>query len=455
MEQQNTITAETLENLPYSLEAEQSVLGALLLEPDRIAVVLEQVSRPEMFYRRQHQELFSILIGMFNLSRTIDFITVLDEVVRGEVFDSAENAKLYLVQLMEIVPTTANLSEYCRIVKEKYYLRSLITACGDIVARARDGEYAAEQVLEYAEQRVYDIRQGRDDTALAKMDSVIIETYDRLLKMTGEDKEQYLGLRSGFSQLDKMLGGLNRSDLILLAARPGMGKSSFAMNVALNVARRYPQKEVVMFSLEMSNEQLVSRAMSSEARIESHKLRVGQLTADEWVQLASCADVLSRMNFYFSDAAGVTVNDIKARLMRLKNLGLVVIDYLQLMSTGKRSENRVQEISQLTRGLKIMAKELDVPILLLSQLSRAAEQRQGHKPMLSDLRDSGSIEQDADIVLFLYREDYYEEVTEDRNDAQCIVAKNRHGSTGDVDLRWIGQYTRFEDVEKYRDEPPM
>ena len=442
MEQQNTITAETLENLPYSLEAEQSVLGALLLEPDRIAVVLEQVSRPEMFYRRQHQELFSILIGMFNLSRTIDFITVLDEVVRGEVFDSAENAKLYL-------------SEYCRIVKEKYYLRSLITACGDIVARARDGEYAAEQVLEYAEQRVYDIRQGRDDTALAKMDSVIIETYDRLLKMTGEDKEQYLGLRSGFSQLDKMLGGLNRSDLILLAARPGMGKSSFAMNVALNVARRYPQKEVVMFSLEMSNEQLVSRAMSSEARIESHKLRVGQLTADEWVQLASCADVLSRMNFYFSDAAGVTVNDIKARLMRLKNLGLVVIDYLQLMSTGKRSENRVQEISQLTRGLKIMAKELDVPILLLSQLSRAAEQRQGHKPMLSDLRDSGSIEQDADIVLFLYREDYYEEDTEDRNDAQCIVAKNRHGSTGDVDLRWIGQYTRFEDVEKYRDEPPM
>lgn len=455
MEQQNTITAETLENLPYSLEAEQSVLGALLLEPDRIAVVLEQVSRPEMFYRRQHQELFSILIGMFNLSRTIDFITVLDEVVRGDVFDSAENAKLYLVQLMEIVPTTANLSEYCRIVKEKYYLRSLITACGDIVARARDGEYAAEQVLEYAEQRVYDIRQGRDDTALAKMDSVIIETYDRLLKMTGEDKEQYLGLRSGFSQLDKMLGGLNRSDLILLAARPGMGKSSFAMNVALNVARRYPQKEVVMFSLEMSNEQLVSRAMSSEARIESHKLRVGQLTADEWVQLASCADVLSRMSFYFSDAAGVTVNDIKARLMRLKNLGLVVIDYLQLMSTGKRSENRVQEISQLTRGLKIMAKELDVPILLLSQLSRAAEQRQGHKPMLSDLRDSGSIEQDADIVLFLYREDYYEEDTEDRNDAQCIVAKNRHGSTGDVDLRWIGQYTRFEDVEKYRDEPPM
>ena len=203
-----------------------------------------------------------------------------------------------------------------------------------------------------------------------------------------------------------------------------------------------------MFSLEMSNEQLVSRAMSSEARIESNKLRVGRLTADEWVQLASCADVLSRMNFYFSDAAGVTVNDIKARLMRLKNLGLVVIDYLQLMSTGKRSENRVQEISQLTRGLKIMAKELDVPILLLSQLSRAAEQRQGHKPMLSDLRDSGSIEQDADIVLFLYREDYYEEDTENRTDAQCIIAKNRHGATSTVELQWVGQYTTFSNPDR-------
>ena len=324
MEQQNTISLETLENLPYSLEAEQSVLGALLLEPDRIALVLEQISRPEMFYRRQHQELFSILIGMFNLSRTIDFVTVLDEVVRASVFDSAEDAKMYLVQLMEIVPTTANLSEYCRILKEKYYLRALITACGDIVSRARDGEYAAEQVLEYAEQRVYDIRQGRDDTALAKMDSVIIETYDRLLKMTGEDKDQYLGLRSGFSKLDMMLGGLNRSDLILLAARPGMGKSSFAMNVALNVARRYPQKEVVMFSLEMSNEQLVSRAMSSEARIESNKLRVGRLTADEWVQLASCADVLSRMNFYFrlqkAQSSSLQTGTTQPKVLRLTTL---------------------------------------------------------------------------------------------------------------------------------------
>ena len=450
---------ETLQNMPYSLEAEQSVLGALLLEPDQIGFVLEQLPRPEMFYRKQHRELFAILCGMFSLNKTIDFVTVLDEAVRSSVFDNAENAKLYLVQLMELVPTTANLLDYCRIVREKYYLRALITACTDIAERSRNQETEAEQVLEYAEQRIYDIRQGKDPASLTKIDTVILEAYDRLTKMSGEDKDKYLGLRSGFSRLDMLLGGLNRSDLILLAARPGMGKSSFAMNIALNVARRYPEKSVVMFSLEMSNEQLVSRAMASEARIDSNKLRIGRLNADEWVQLASCADILSRMNFYFSDAAGVTVNDIKAKLMRLKDVGLVIIDYLQLMSSGRRTENRVQEISQMTRNLKIMAKELDVPVILLSQLSRAAEQRQGHKPMLSDLRDSGSIEQDADIVLFLYRDTYYKdgessaEEAADPTDAQCIIAKNRHGSTGELDLRWIGEFTRFEDVERFRDDP--
>ena len=424
MAENEQVLFETLQNMPYSLEAEQSVLGALLLEPDQIGAVLEQLPRPEMFYRKQHRELFGVLCGMFSLNKTIDFVTVLDEAVR-----------------------------------EKYYLRALITACGDIIERSRSGETEAEQVLEYAEQRIYDIRQGKDPASLTRIDTVILEAYDRLTKMSGEDKDKYLGLRSGFSRLDMILGGLNRSDLILLAARPGMGKSSFALNIALNVARRYPEKSVVMFSLEMSNEQLVSRAMASEARIDNNKLRVGNLNADEWVQLASCADVLSRMNFYFSDAAGVTVNDIKAKLLRLKDVGLVVIDYLQLMSSGRRTENRVQEISQMTRNLKIMAKELDVPVILLSQLSRAAEQRQGHKPMLSDLRDSGSIEQDADIVLFLYRDTYYKddengkEEEADPTDAQCIVAKNRHGSTGELDIRWIGEFTRFEDVEMFRDEP--
>ncbi|WMJ24129.1 replicative DNA helicase [Paludicola sp. MB14-C6] len=441
-----------LNNLPYSLEAEQSVLGGLLLDPECISTVLEYITKADMFYRQQHRDLFAVFLNMFNSSKTIDFITVLDESIRAEAFDSQESAKLYLVSLMELVPTTANILEYCRIVQEKYYIRTLIIACSEIADRASDGDIEAKQLLDLAEQRIYDIRQGKDASALTKIDTVIIEAYDRLVKLTGEDKDQYLGLPTGFSSLDYLISGLNKSDLILVAARPGMGKTSFALNIATNVALK-SKKDVAVFSLEMSNEQLVTRVLSSEARIKSEQLRKGTLSGDEWVKLATSAEVLSKTNMYLDDTAGITVAEMKAKLRRLRNLGLVVIDYLQLMSSGKRTENRVQEISQMTRNLKIMAKELNVPVILLSQLSRAAEQRQGHRPMLSDLRDSGSIEQDADIVLFLYREGYYEEDVENKCLAQCIVAKNRHGSTGDVDIRWIGEYTRFESLELLRDEP--
>lgn len=439
-------------NLPYSLEAEQSVLGGLLLDPDCIASVMQYLTRPEMFYRKQHQECFTVLIGMFSMNKTIDFITVLDEVCKASVFESQDSAKMYLVQLMELVPTTANIVDYCLIVQEKYYIRTLMSICGDIIQKGGEGDADAKQLLEFAEQRIYDIRQGKDSSALSKIDKVIIEAYDKLLKLTSEDRDEYQGLRSGFSRLDMLMGGLNRTDLILVAGRPGMGKSSFALNVAINVARHYTDKDVVFFSLEMSNEQLVLRALAAEARIHNEKLRTGKLLPDEWVNLASTADILSKTNMYFDDTAGITAAEIKAKLMRLKNLGLVVIDYLQLMSSGKRVENRVQEISQITRSMKVMAKELNVPVILLSQLSRAAEQREGHRPMLSDLRDSGSIEQDADIVLFLARDSYYEEEPEDKTQALCIVAKNRHGSTGDVDVRWLGEFTRYEDVEYYRDE---
>lgn len=439
-------------NLPYSLEAEQSVLGGLLLDPGCIANVMQYITRPEMFYRRQHQDLFTVLVSMFSLSKTIDFITVLDESCKASVFESQDSAKVYLVQLMEMVPTTANIVDYCLIVQEKYYIRTLMSICGDIVQKGSEEDADAKQLLELAEQRIYDIRQGKDSSSLAKIDKVIIEAYDKLLKLTGEDSDAYKGLRTGFSRLDVLMGGLNKTDLILVAGRPGMGKSSFALNVAVNAARHYPDKDVVFFSLEMSNEQLILRAMASEARIHNEKLRTGKLLPDEWVNLASTADILSKTNMYFDDTAGITAAEIKAKLMRLKNLGLVVIDYLQLMSTGNRSENRVQEISQITRSMKIMAKELNVPVILLSQLSRAAEQRTDHRPMLSDLRDSGSIEQDADIVLFLARDSYYDEEAEDKTEALCIVAKNRHGSTGDVDVRWLGEFTRYEDVEYYREE---
>lgn len=443
---------ERMQNMPYSLEAEQSVLGSLLLSPECMPEVLEYVTRAEMFYLKQHQGLFGVLLRMFTENRSIDFVTVLDELGTTDTFESTEAAKVYLVQLMELVPTLANLSDYCRIVQEKYYLRRLMTACNEILARAAQGDGDAMGLLALAEQRIYDIRQGKDAAALTKIDAVIIEAYTRLTKLAGADKEEYQGLRTGYRYLDRLIGGLNKSDLILVAARPGMGKSSFALNIAVNVAKRY-DKEVAVFSLEMSNEQVVTRSLSAQARVLNEKLRVGNLTPQEWVELANGADVLSRTNIYMDDSAGITIAQMNAKLRRLRNLGLVVIDYLQLMSSERPTQNRVQEISQMTRALKVMAKELNVPVILLSQLSRAAEQREGHRPMLSDLRDSGSIEQDADIVLFLYREDYYskENTETNKEDALCIVAKNRHGSTGDVSLRWLGEYTLFEDVEFNRE----
>lgn len=440
-------------NLPSSLEAEQSVLGGILLDPDLISTVLEYITKPDMFYRKQHRDLFSVLIGMFNVSKKIDFVTVLDEANRAGVFADNDSAKLYLVSLMEMIPALSNITEYCKIVQEKYYTRTLIVACTDITNKAISDEIDARSLLELAEQRIYDIRQGKDSTALSKIDAVLIEAYDRLVRLTGEDRDQYLGLPTGFAYLDTMIAGLNKSDLILVAARPGMGKTSFALNVATNVAL-HSKKDVVIFSLEMSNEQLVTRVLSSEARIKSERLKVGNLSSEEWVKLATSADVLSKTNIYLDDSAGITIAEMKAKLRRLKNLGLVVIDYLQLMSSGKQNENRVQEISVMTRNLKILAKEMNIPVILLSQLNRAAEQRQGHRPMLSDLRDSGSIEQDADIVLFLCREGYYDEEVENRDLAQIIVAKNRHGTTGDVDVRWVGEYTRFESLETMR-EPPF
>lgn len=443
-----------LSDMPFSLEAEQSVLGGLLVDPDCITVVLEHISKSEMFFKKQHAALFDVFLSMFNLSKTVDFITVLDEVNRADIFEDEASAKVYLVQLMEIVPSTANIVDYCEIIKDKYYRRKLIAASNEIAERTREGDGTAAQLLDMAEQKIYDIRQGKDSNELTPIDKVIIETYDRLQKLTSEDRELYLGLSTGFDRLDAMMTGLNKSDLILLAARPGMGKTSFALNVATNVAKKY-DKDVVIFSLEMSSEQLVSRVLSSEAQIQSESLRTGVLSTDQWMQLAASADILSKTNMYLDDTPGITVAEIKAKVRRLKNLGLIVIDYLQLMSSSGKSENRVQEISKMTRNLKIMAKELDIPIIVLSQLNRSAEQRPDHKPMLSDLRESGSIEQDADIVMFLFREGYYDPEVENPFIAKCILAKNRHGSTGEVDLRWDGQFTKFANLELYREEPPF
>lgn len=435
--------------LPYSLEAEQSVLGSILIDPQCLYQVLDYL-KPQFFYLPQHREIFTTMVSMFSQSSAIDIVTLLDELKTAGVYDEA-GGKAYLLQLAEIVPSIANVTAYARIVQEKYYLRSLISASKEIITTASDETDDVRAIMDAAEQKIYDIRQDKSSDGLRHIKEVILETYDRLQKISSEDKGQYAGIPTGFSELDRAMTGLNRSDLILLAARPAMGKSAFALNIAQNVAKN--GATVAYFSLEMTREQNVARMLSSEAGIENTELRTGELKDDEWVKLAQAADSLSKCSIYFDDTSGITVPEIKAKCRRVKNLDLVVIDYLQLMSSGRRIENRVQEVSEMTRGLKIMAKDLNVPILTLSQLSRGTEARTGHKPMLSDLRESGSIEQDADIVLFLYREDYYEQNEENHNQATCIIGKNRHGTIGDIPLHWDGAHTRFTSAERYRDEP--
>lgn len=433
---------------PYSLEAEQSVLGSILIDPQCLYQVLEVV-KPQYFYLPQHREIFTTMVSMFSQSSAIDIVTLLDELKANGVYDEA-GGKAYLLQLAEVVPSVANVMAYAKIVQDKYFLRSLINASKEIIASASEESDDVRSIMDAAEQKIYDIRQDKTTDGVKHVKEVILETYDRLHKISSEEKGRYLGIPTGFSELDRYITGLNRSDLILIAARPAMGKSAFALNIAQNVAKK--GYKVAFFSLEMTSEQNVSRMLSSESMVENTALRSGELNDDDWVKLAQAADTLSKCDIYLDDTSGITVPEIKAKCRRIKGLDLIVIDYLQLMSSGRRIENRVQEVSEMTRALKIMAKDLDVPVITLSQLSRGTESRTGHKPMLSDLRESGSIEQDADIVLFLYREDYYEQNEENHNQATCIIGKNRHGAVGEIPLHWDGAHTRFTTAERYRNE---
>ena len=443
------MTELTDKELPYSLEAEQTVLGALLLEPDAISTVLNFV-KPDYFYIKKHKDLFSIIIRLFSMGTSADIITVLNEATAAGVFDEAAAGKQYLATIMNGVPSVSNIESYCRIIEGKYYVRTLMTTARDIINMCSENQENPAALLDAAEQMMYDIRQGRDLDGLTKIEDVIVDTYDQLQKITGPDKDLYLGAKSGFSELDTIITGLNKSDLILVAARPGMGKTSFALNIATNMCRYSKNKDVAVFSLEMGKEQLASRMLSSESLVNSNSLRTGRLSADDWKNLAIGAQHLSGMPIYLDDTGNITVVQMKAKLRRLKNLGLVIIDYLQLMNSGRRIDNRVQEISEITRQLKLMAKELNVPVITLSQLSRAVESRTDKRPVLSDLRESGSIEQDADIVMFLYRDGYYNKQAENQNLSECIVSKNRHGETGTISLMWDGQFTRFSSPEMYR-----
>lgn len=433
--------------LPYNLEAEQTVLGALLLDPESLSVAMNYI-KPESFYVSKHRDLFAIIIRLFSLGVNADIITVINEAVKDGIFESSTAGKEYLAAIMEGVPTTKNIESYCKIVEEKYYIRSLITSAKEIIEAASAGQESAQQLIDFAEQKIYDIRKGKSTDGLVKIDEVVLEAYDELGRKSGPDKEMYIGAKSGFADLDQVITGLSRSDLIIVAARPAMGKSVFALNLAANFARHNKDSEAVIFSLEMSKEQNVTRMLSSESFVELDYLMKGNISGDQWTKLAKGAESLSGMNIYLDDTAGITVPQMKAKLRRLKRPGLVIIDYLQLMNSGRRIDNRVNEISEITRQLKLMAKELDIPVITLSQLSRAVESRTDKRPLLSDLRESGSIEQDADIVMFLYRDAYYNKDTPDPTLAECIVAKNRHGETGTVNLRFSGQYQLFTGLSR-------
>ena len=447
-------------NLTYSMQAEQSVLGAALLQADIIPELVELL-RPEMFYARQNGQIFAEMVRLFTAGQTVDFVTLLDAVTGEGVFESADAAKVYLTGLAETVPSISNVQAYAKIVQEKYLVRQLMGAAKDILEQSGE-EPDADMLLESAEQKIYEIRSGRDTSALTSISSVIVDTLVNLQKIAGPDRDKYAGIPTGFTYLDTVLTGMGRSDLIILAARPGMGKTSFALNIATNVAKK--QKiPVAIFSLEMTKDQLTSRILSAEAGIDSQAFRTGKLKEEDWDDLARASEMLHDAPIYMDDTSGITIPEVKAKIRRINqdpsrpDIGLVIIDYLQLMTSGRRTENRVQEISDITRNLKIMAKELNVPVIALSQLSRSAEKATGrsdHRPQLSDLRDSGSIEQDADVVLFLYRQAYYnshqdgaEEQQADERTAECIVAKNRHGETSTVQLGWDGAHTRFMNLD--------
>ena len=442
--------------LPYSVEAEQAVLGSVIIDPKCLTDIATSM-KTEYFYIPQHREIYAAMASMYELSQTIDFVSLLEKLKTDGVYDEA-GGKAYLTELVQRVPSSANVLTYVAIIRERYYARALMTAAQGIIKDINDNELDSGKLLDSAEQRIYEIRQGRDITGLTHIKSVIEnETYDRLSKMNDpETRDDYVGIPCGIGELDRMITGLNKSDLIILGARPGMGKTSFALNIVRNVAVN-TGKTVCFFSLEMTRDQLAQRMLSSEAGIKSEKLRTGELDDDEWTRLAQAGESLSKSNIYFDESSNITVPEMKAKLRRMNKVDLVVIDYLGLMHSPRNIDNRVQEISEITRNLKIMAKDLKVPIIACAQLSRGTEGKgKSHRPALSDLRDSGSIEQDADIVLFRYRDAYYDNEKsddEDRSDqsrAECIVAKNRHGEIGTVDLHWDGQYTRFTSVDVYR-----
>lgn len=437
---------------PHSAEAEQAVLGAMLIDASCIPDVVQK-ARGEDFYLRDNRDIFETIYNMYAFGRSVDPVTVLDQLrVRGLAQDSSQS---YLMELMQMTPTAANVMRYVDILREMSLLRGLAAVGRDISEMVSEGVGQADSMLEAAERKIYALRQGRTIGGLTRISNIIQDVYDQISEIS-EKGASMPGLETGLIDLDSRILGLNKGDLILIASRPGMGKTSIALNIALHVAKTQ-EKTVAIFSLEMSREQLATRLLSSESLVDSQKLLKGELKALEWEELARAASVISETDILIDDNPTLSVADMNSQCRRLDNLGLVVIDYLQLMQSSGAGhsysgESRTQAVADMSRMLKIMAKELNVPVICLSQLSRANEGRQNKRPMLSDLRESGAIEQDADIVIGLYREGYYDQEYENPNEAEAIILKNRHGETGTIPLMWQPEYTRYMSADRRHSE---
>ncbi len=436
---------------PHDIEAEQAILGSMLTDKDAVIDAIE-VLKSDDFYRQDNKIIFEAILSLYNRAEPVDIITVKSELVSVGKFENVGGLE-YLAVLPDKVPTTANVDKYIKIVEEKAILRNLIKTANELIDLGYAETEEVDSIMDQAEKRIFEIMQSKNQKGFSPLKDILVETFSEIEKLYNQ-KEPITGVPTGFADLDYKTAGLHNSDLVLVAARPAMGKSAFALNIATNAAMQ-AKVPVAIFNLEMSKSQLVNRILCSEAMVDSNKIRTGKIEEDDWVKLATALGPLSEAPIYIDDTPGITVTEIRAKCRKLKlekNVGLIVIDYLQLIQgNGKKNSSREQEISEISRSLKILAKELDIPVIALSQLSRAAEARQDHRPMLSDLRESGAIEQDADIVMFLYRDDYYNPDTEKKNIAEVILAKHRAGSTGTVELLWLGNYTKFVNIEKYMD----
>lgn len=432
--------------MPYSIEAEQSVIGSALSNVQSVASAAEVIT-PEDFYNSANREIFSAILELFNENSAIDIVTVSDKLAQRDKLEAIGGVR-YLAEAAAAVPTTKHVAYYSNIIKEKAMLRKLIKAGNSICELAYSGSDETSRILEQSEQLIFDVASGGEKSDIVPISDVVMETYRDLVENYRSDSKMN-GLPTGFNELNDRTGGFHGGELILIAGRPGMGKSSFAVNIAEHVSIS-EGKTVAIFNLEMPKVQIVNRILCSQAMVESTKMRTGELEPDDWISVCNVLNRVYTAPMYIDDTSTITVSEIRAKCRRLKQtkgLSMIVIDYLQLMQSGVRTDSRQQEIADISRSLKILAKELDVPIIALSQLSRASESRSDKRPILSDLRESGAIEQDADMVMFLYRDEYYNPESEDRGLAECIIAKQRSGETGKFKLGWKGMYTKFVNVE--------